>query len=191
MFEFLEPFQAYLELGLWQQIWQWWTQARAIFDLSPLTIVYYCSFKLEIFKNIKKIRKYLKYFWIFEAKSLLIQILCKWCKAHKSKTMFHNMKITFKVSHPPWWALSILRLCFDCIFIFRQDCGGHFGNLFWPQFEWQNTNSFERKIHIETTNIQHVLVLMWTQQFLQNPTFRSSYFSPHQKSYKATQQLSC
>ena len=27
--------------------------------------------------------------------------------------------------------------------------------------------------------------------FLQNPTFRSSYFSPRQKLYKATQQFSC
>ena len=28
LFEFLEHFQAYLELELGQQIWQWWTQAR-------------------------------------------------------------------------------------------------------------------------------------------------------------------
>ena len=28
LFKFLEHFQAYLELELGQQIWQWWTQAR-------------------------------------------------------------------------------------------------------------------------------------------------------------------
>ena len=64
-----------------------------------------------------------------------------------------------------------------------QDCGPLFGNLFWLQFECQNTNSFGRNMRIETTNMQHVLVLMWTGQFFQNPTFRSSYFSRRQKSY--------
>ena len=83
---------------------------------------------------------------------------------------------------------KIAQWAFICIF--RLDCGALFGNLFWHQFECQNTNSFERKIRIETSNIQHVLVSMWTRQFFQNLKFSSSYFSPRQKSYKATQQLS-
>ena len=44
----------------------------------------------------------------------------------------------------------------------------------------------DRKIRIETSNIQHVLVSMWTRQFLQNPTFRSPYFSRHQHSYNCS-----
>ena len=34
-------------------------------------------------------------------------------------------------------------------------------NLFRPQFEWKKTNSFGKKMIIETTKMQNVLVLIW------------------------------
>ena len=101
--------------------------------------------------------------------------------------MIYRLFISAPYHHP----LSSKIVHWAFIIIFRLDCGALFGNLFWPQFEYYKTNSFERKIRIETRNIQHVLVSIWTPQFFQNLKFSSSYFSPRQKTYKATRQLSC
>ena len=100
------------------------------FALTPITIVYYCSCKLEFFKNTKKIRKYL---YLYISSNLGIDyLICTWRQTQNSAFL-------------RFWKLQLLRTCFLTTLLFEKFQKLKNGNIFtiksiltkiWRHFSW-------------------------------------------------------
>ena len=95
----------------------------------------------------------------------LVNICVSACFIFSTSLLFKkNLVIDMKVACPDTLTTSLARLPSGLLFVY---------------FGWAVVLTleiyFSLSLNDRTSNIQHVLVSMWTRQFLQNPTFRSPY----------------